>query len=65
MPSRTAVGSTMSRCTTEGEPSERGSAGVSLTRSDEEVAELNRLLAKGPSEPDEKLLGLPRSDGQG
>jgi len=56
MPSRTAVGSTMSRCTTEGEPSERGSAGVSLTRSDEEMAELNRLLAKGPSEPDEKLL---------
>jgi hypothetical protein len=39
-----------------GEPSERGSAGVSLTRSDEEMAELNRLLAKGPSEPDEKLL---------
>lgn len=29
--------------------------GASLTTSDEEVAELNRLLAKLPSEPDEKL----------
>ena len=29
--------------------------GASLTRSDEEVAELNRLLAELPSKPDEKL----------
>jgi hypothetical protein len=28
---------------------------ASMTRSDEDMAELNRLVAKLPSEPDEKL----------